>query len=165
MPGRGWWITPGGGIDPGESDVDAAVRELEEETGIRVEPRELVGPILVRRVVHGYTDVVIDQGDVFFACWVPAFEVSDAGYTEEERLTMTASRWWTRAELAATGEEVWPVDLVDVWLGADGRRAALSRGDAPAPPLVGPTVEESTVPAGLAPKGLRPDVGTPGGVV
>ena len=151
MPGRGWWITPGGGIDPGESDVDAAVRELEEEAGIRVEPAELVGPILARRVVHGYTDVVIDQRDVFFACWVPAFEASDAGYTEEERLTITASRWWTREELAATAEEVWPVDLVDVWLEADRRRAALSRGDPPAPPRVGPTVEESTVAAGLAP--------------
>ena len=143
IPGSGWWITPGGGIDPGESDLDAAVRELEEETGIRVPPSALVGPILVRPVVHGYTDVVIDQEDVFFASWVPAFEVSDAGYTAEERRTMTASCWWTREELAATTEEVWPVDLVQVWAEADERR-----GSAPIPPRVGPPVEESTVPAG-----------------
>ena len=143
IPGSGWWITPGGGIDPGESDLDAAVRELEEETGLRVPPSALVGPILVRPVVHGYTDVVIDQEDVFFASWVPAFEVSDAGYTAEERRTMTASCWWTREELAATTEEVWPVDLVQVWAEADERR-----GSAPIPPRVGPPVEESTVPAG-----------------
>ena len=85
-------------------DLDAAVRELEEETGVRISAEELVGPILVRPVVHGYSDVVIDQEDVFFACWVPAFEVTDAGHTEEERLTMTAHRWWSRAELAATTE-------------------------------------------------------------
>lgn len=32
---RGWTL-PGGGIDPGEHPADAAVREVEEETGYRV---------------------------------------------------------------------------------------------------------------------------------
>ncbi len=29
-----WWELPGGGIDPGESYLDAAIRELHEKTGI-----------------------------------------------------------------------------------------------------------------------------------
>lgn len=147
LPGRRWWMTPGGGVDPGETDVAAAVRELAEESGLRVAESDLLGPLLVRTVVHGYTDVIIEQEDVFYACWTAAFEVSDAGHTEEEKITMAEHRWWGRNELATTDEEIWPAVLPEVWADADVRRLEAAAGRPARPPTDGGRVEESTVPA------------------
>jgi 8-oxo-dGTP pyrophosphatase MutT (NUDIX family) len=36
-----WWELPGGGVEPGEALEEAAVRELYEETSIRVDPRAI----------------------------------------------------------------------------------------------------------------------------
>jgi 8-oxo-dGTP diphosphatase len=42
-PGRGRWTMPGGFVDLGESVEDAAVRECDEELGIRIELDALIG--------------------------------------------------------------------------------------------------------------------------
>jgi ADP-ribose pyrophosphatase YjhB (NUDIX family) len=41
-PLRGQWSIPGGLVDVGESLLDAVVREVREETGLLVEPVELI---------------------------------------------------------------------------------------------------------------------------
>jgi 8-oxo-dGTP pyrophosphatase MutT (NUDIX family) len=38
----GAWVFPGGAVEPGESDVQAAVREVQEEAAVRVDPAALV---------------------------------------------------------------------------------------------------------------------------
>jgi ADP-ribose pyrophosphatase YjhB (NUDIX family) len=44
-PETGLWSLPGGRVEEGESDAAALVRELREETGLTVEPGELVGRV------------------------------------------------------------------------------------------------------------------------
>lgn len=141
-PVRHWWMTPGGGVDPGESDLEAGVRELWEETGLVVTGADLVGPLLTRTVVHGYSDKVVDQVEVFYVVRVPAFEVDTAEHTEEEQLTVADIRWWTLADLATTAEDVWPRDVLAV-LELVAHPERWRDG-----PVAAPAVEESSVPAG-----------------
>jgi 8-oxo-dGTP diphosphatase len=58
-PGAGLWSLPGGRIEPGETDAEALVREMREETGLTVEAGPLLGS--VRR--PGLNGTVIDIRD------------------------------------------------------------------------------------------------------
>ncbi|MGI8799897.1 MAG: NUDIX hydrolase, partial [Pseudonocardia sp.] len=40
-PGAGRWSLPGGRVEPGETDQDAVVREVAEETGLQVRTTRL----------------------------------------------------------------------------------------------------------------------------
>jgi ADP-ribose pyrophosphatase YjhB (NUDIX family) len=42
-PGRGWWAQPGGFLEVDETVTEAAIRETLEETGLVVEPGDIVG--------------------------------------------------------------------------------------------------------------------------
>ncbi len=132
VPGMYWWVTPGGGIDPGETPLDAAVRELAEETGLAVNASDLIGPIATRRVTHGYTDQILTQDETFYAIDVPeAFAIDHAGFTEREKVGITKSGWFTMDEVADMW--VWPANLPELFA-SDGR-TCLDMGD----------VEESSI--------------------
>lgn len=112
-PSRSWWFTVGGGIAPGESPREAAVRELFEETGLRVEPEDLEGPVLLREAFFDFRARLVRQDEEFFLARVRGAGPLDfSGWEETELEFMDEVRWFTLDELAAVTIEVFPEGLL-----------------------------------------------------
>ncbi|WP_026360288.1 NUDIX hydrolase [Amycolatopsis nigrescens] len=79
-PGRGLWSLPGGRVEEGESDIEAVIREMAEETGLIVIPGTLAGTVVRGPYeIHDYRCTVrggeLRAGDDAAAArWVDAAE-------------------------------------------------------------------------------------------
>jgi 8-oxo-dGTP pyrophosphatase MutT (NUDIX family) len=114
-PERGsWWFTPGGGLEPDETPVEAAVRELAEETGLRVEVSALGGVVHQRTTEFRFRGRDYRQSEHYFLLRVPAHEVDTTGPGAVVDPGVTGHRWWPVAELGGTADIVFPADLPDV---------------------------------------------------
>jgi len=89
----GQWTIPGGGMKPGETIAEAAIREVEEETGVEVEVLSLVGIYSNPNHVVEYGDgEVRQQFSVCFACQpiggelTTSDETTDIGYFSPDEI-------------------------------------------------------------------------------
>lgn len=104
------WITPGGGVDPGESHLEGALRELREETGLVLD--SLGEPVWAHDFAVTWDAADHDTGHAeFYTATVDAFEPSSAEWTDEERVDVLAHRWWSAEELESSGEPFEPAEL------------------------------------------------------
>lgn len=87
------WGSPGGGVEIGETPIDAAVRETKEETGIKISPESLT-PIAVN---YSYNENMIWKSFVFVAYVGEVDLIPQPGEVEE-------LKW-------VPFEDVWEYDL------------------------------------------------------
>ena len=87
-PAAGEWSVPGGRVEPGELLMEAVVRELLEETGLRGVCGPLVG--WVERISEDHHFVILD------------FEATVAGdLTPTAGSDAAEARWWPVSEVAS----------------------------------------------------------------
>jgi 8-oxo-dGTP pyrophosphatase MutT (NUDIX family) len=113
--GDPFWIAPGGGMEPDESEEAALKRELAEELGLLAFE---VGPMLWRRHhTFNWGPRRLSQRESYRAVHVDRFEpvMSDP----QEAKVLECFRWWRIGDLARSGERVTPrllASIVDSYL-------------------------------------------------
>lgn len=111
LAGQDYWATPGGGVEEGETFEQAALRELEEETGIQV-------PSVGAQVGQGEFVLQLPDGEYvvaderFFVVRASSASLSRDGWSVRETQVMADQRWWSQDDLAQTSATVWPKNLL-----------------------------------------------------
>lgn len=108
--GDWFWITPGGGLEPGES-IEAGLRhEMNEELGL---DHFDVGPLVWRRQhTFNWDGRRICQREQYHVVHVQRFEprMSD----EVEAKVLDRFKWWGTDELARARERLTPISLAQI---------------------------------------------------
>lgn len=105
-----FWALPGGEIEAGESETEAARREVKEELGLEL---RVEGPVYRDSNQFLYQGEMQDNVDLLFRAKCGHEEPRLIGFTADEKEIMKEIRWWSRAEIEASGERIFPQNLAE----------------------------------------------------
>ena len=120
LPEEEWWEPPGGGIDEGERAVDAAIRELREETGIDLGDQELMTLGAVETEFVWRQRRYLQNEEVFVAHVETRPEV-ELTPDEPPSARHIAFAWWSPTDLADSTVAVHPPQLAELLRGLSDR--------------------------------------------
>ena len=103
-----FWALPGGEIEAGETEAEAAVREVKEELGLEL---RVEGPVYRESNQFLHQGEMQDNVDFLFKAECGCEEPRLIGVTADEREIMKEIRWWTEAEIEASRERIFPENL------------------------------------------------------
>jgi 8-oxo-dGTP pyrophosphatase MutT (NUDIX family) len=109
---RTYWVTPGGGVEPGESWEEAALRELGEETGISGVP--LDGWIWSREKDGLIGNEPVRAVERYYLVRAEPEMVHTRNQLAYEREVYQQYRWWSVDELRTSNETAYPAGLADL---------------------------------------------------
>lgn len=112
----GWWELPGGGIQAGETYVEAAVREVHEETGLRLDPAGLGPPSWRRDSTWRSRGLRRLQHEVVVTARVPGHRpaIRTDGRTPSELEIYVSAHWWDLPGILGSDERFYPGRLPEL---------------------------------------------------
>lgn len=111
-PGARWWFTVGGGVEDSEDYLQAAVREVWEETALSLGVGRLSRVVWTRQAVFSVDGQAFDQYEEYRLARISSDEASEMKIDTEE--ARHGYRWWSIEELATTLETVRPKSLASL---------------------------------------------------
>lgn len=106
-----YWVPPGGGVEDEETYEAGAIRELMEETGVRVE--NLEGCIFKQALDLKYGIELVTSREHFFLARITGRPVP-VRYKIAPEENIADFRWWPLQEIAGSEEIFYPEGLIDL---------------------------------------------------
>ena len=107
------WITPGGGLEEGETFDMALIRELYEELGIVINKN-------FKQIYYRHPVYCLKNGEKaqceerFYLIHLDIEEFTFHNWTESEQERMKRGKWWSVDEIMQSGDEFFTSEIVDM---------------------------------------------------